>query len=327
MDATSSAEVPADLEQVVMKHPRCRPAARTKEKLVYELIEESESAGIWIRDIRDRSGLPDAQIRKALKALENRKLVKSIKAVGTTKKCYILFGVNADDNLTGGTFYSDQQLDSQFVQTLIQVCINLLQSRQAEAAEKFPYDARAQSDFSYVKADVVAKYIHERGVSKVQLSIADVESVLNTAMLDGKVEKRFECYRAVSRPTFHSPLVSAPCFFCPMRNECEPGHRISPETLHVGEVVTTVPTIGFNVEASDELVSMLEEEELKDSILMVIANKQDIAGCLSVAEIHKALGLDALRNRSFQIFKASATKGEGLDEAMEWLAQQLQART
>ncbi|KAI6182236.1 hypothetical protein M3Y97_00358500 [Aphelenchoides bicaudatus] len=145
--------------------------------------------------------------------------------------------------------------------------------------------------------------------------------------------------------------------------------------LHVGEVVTTVPTIGFNVEqvtyknlkfqvwdlggqssirpywrcyylntdaiiyvvdsadkdrigiSKQELVSMLEEEELKEAILMVIANKQDINGCLSVAEIHKALGLDALRNRSFQIFRASATKGEGLDEAMEWLAGELQKRT
>lgn len=69
---------------------------------------------------------------------------------------------------------------------------------------------------------------------------------------------------------------------------------------------------------------MLEEEELKNAILMILSNKQDIAGCLSLAEVHKALGLDVLRNRSFQIFKCSATKGEGLNEAMEWLASSLQ---
>lgn len=51
---------------------------------------------------------------------------------------------------------------------------------------------------------------------------------------------------------------------------------------------------------------------------MVLANKQDIPGCLSVADVHRCLGLDALRTRTFQIFKTSATKGEGLDEAMEW---------
>ncbi|EPB77581.1 hypothetical protein ANCCEY_03339 [Ancylostoma ceylanicum] len=52
----------------------------------------------------------------------------------------------------------------------------------------------------------------------------------------------------------------------------------------------------------------------------------DIAGCLTPAEVHKALGLEALRNRTFQIFKTSAAKGEGLDEAMEWLANNLQQR-
>jgi len=53
---------------------------------------------------------------------------------------------------------------------------------------------------------------------------------------------------------------------------------------------------------------------------VVLANKQDMAGCLSVAEVHQALGLDALKNRTFQIFKTSATKGEGLDQAMDWLS-------
>ena len=64
---------------------------------------------------------------------------------------------------------------------------------------------------------------------------------------------------------------------------------------------------------------------------------------MSVTEVHGALGLDKLKNRTFQIFKviqnrtlflvsdidliifqASATKGEGLDESMEWLSNTLQ---
>merc|ERR1711971_1422585 len=141
--------------------------------------------------------------------------------------------------------------------------------------------------------------------------------------------------------------------------------------LQVGEVVATIPTIGFNVEtvtyknikfqvwdlggqtsirpywrcyytntdaviyvvdsadrdrvgiSKQELVSMLEEEELKDAVLVVLANKQDVEGAMSVTEVHSALGLDKLKNRTFQIFKASATKGEGLDESMEWLSNTL----
>ena len=142
--------------------------------------------------------------------------------------------------------------------------------------------------------------------------------------------------------------------------------------LQVGEVVTTIPTIGFNVESvtyknlkfqvwdlggqtsirpywrcyysntdaviyvvdssdrdrigisKQELISMLQEDELKSAILVVLANKQDMPNALSVTEVHKALGLDALKSRTFQIFKTSAVKGEGLDEAMEWLSNALQ---
>lgn len=49
-----------------------------------------------------------------------------------------------------------------------------------------------------------------------------------------------------------------------------------------------------------------------------------MAGCMSVAEVHQALGLEALKSRTFQIFKTSAIKGEGLDQAMDWLANVLQ---
>lgn len=58
--------------------------------------------------------------------------------------------------------------------------------------------------------------------------------------------------------------------------------------------------------SKQELVSMLEEEELKDAVLVVLANKQDIEGAMSVTEVHSALGLDKLKNRTFQIFKVSS---------------------
>ena len=47
---------------------------------------------------------------------------------------------------------------------------------------------------------------------------------------------------------------------------------------------------------------------------------------MSVEEVYQALGLDLLRNRTFQIFKTSAIKGEGLDQAMDWLSNALQSR-
>lgn len=58
--------------------------------------------------------------------------------------------------------------------------------------------------------------------------------------------------------------------------------------------------------SKDELLYMLREEELAGAVLLVLANKQDIEGCLSVAEVHQSLGLDALKNRTFQVSSHSA---------------------
>lgn len=62
----------------------------------------------------------------------------------------------------------------------------------------------------------------------------------------------------------------------------------------------------------------IQEEELKKAILVVFANKQDMDQAMTPTEVANALGLPALKDRKWQIFKTSATKGTGLDEAMEW---------
>ncbi|CAB4031111.1 ADP-ribosylation factor 1, partial [Paramuricea clavata] len=68
------------------------------------------------------------------------------------------------------------------------------------------------------------------------------------------------------------------------------------------------------------------EDELKKAILMVFANKQDMEGSMSATEVSTALGLSALKSRTWSIFKTSALKGEGLEEAMEWLATALKTK-
>ncbi|GAA96364.1 hypothetical protein E5Q_03030 [Mixia osmundae IAM 14324] len=144
--------------------------------------------------------------------------------------------------------------------------------------------------------------------------------------------------------------------------------------LQIGEVVTTIPTIGFNVEtvafknirfqvwdlggqtsirpywrcyyantqavvyvvdsadterlptSKAELLSMLSEDELQDAKLLVFANKQDQANALSPAEVSEQLGLDTLKGRSWSIRGACATKGEGLEEGLDWLVTALQSK-
>jgi ADP-ribosylation factor protein 1 len=52
-------------------------------------------------------------------------------------------------------------------------------------------------------------------------------------------------------------------------------------------------------EAQNELNRMLGEEELRDAILLVFANKQDLPNAMNAAEITDKLGLHSMRNRDW----------------------------
>ena len=91
-----------------------------------------------------------------------------------------------------------------------------------------------------------------------------------------------------------------------------------PNTDAIIFVVDSADTDRLNI-AKQELMAMLEEEELKDAILLVFANKQDMKGAKNAAEVSKELGLANIKNRQWSIQETSATKGRGLFEGFDWL--------
>ena len=141
--------------------------------------------------------------------------------------------------------------------------------------------------------------------------------------------------------------------------------------LKLGEVVSTIPTIGFNVEtveyknisftvwdiggqtkirplwqhyyencdgiiyvvdssdslrmkeAREELEEVLGDDRLRDSSLLVFANKQDMPGALNPTEVTGKLGLAELRTREWFIQSTCAVTGEGIVDGLEWLSTSL----
>ena len=79
-------------------------------------------------------------------------------------------------------------------------------------------------------------------------------------------------------------------------------------------------------EARDELQRMLNEDELRDALLLVFANKQDLPNAMNAAEITDKLGLQSLRQRNWYIQATCATTGDGLYEGLEWLSTNLKRR-
>ncbi|KAM6471192.1 E3 ubiquitin-protein ligase TRIM23 [Liasis olivaceus] len=79
-------------------------------------------------------------------------------------------------------------------------------------------------------------------------------------------------------------------------------------------------------EAHSELAKLLTEKELRDALLLIFANKQDVPGALSVEEITELLNLHKLCcGRSWYIQGCDARSGMGLYEGLDWLSRHLVA--
>ncbi|XP_015187952.1 PREDICTED: DNA-directed RNA polymerase III subunit RPC6 isoform X2 [Polistes dominula] len=212
-----------------------------EEKIVYNIIEEAGNKGIWIRDIRTKSNLVLIQLNKILKKLENKKFIKAVKSVAANKKkVYMVYNLEPDRSITGGAWYQDQDFEAEFVEILNQQCLKFLEKKR-EDANKWdggPLDAR---NIAFASSTEVLKFISDLGISKVKLTVADLEMILNTLIYDGKVEKSVSTdgtnmYRSIKPLLTSSGLLKAPCGVCPvMKNCCDIGDVTPTKCLYMKE--------------------------------------------------------------------------------------------
>lgn len=81
--------------------------------------------GIWTRDIKIPTNIPQHTLTKILKILEQRSLIKSVRSVvSKSKKLYMLYDVTPAKEITGGPWYSDQKFDHEFVNELENYIVN-----------------------------------------------------------------------------------------------------------------------------------------------------------------------------------------------------------
>jgi ADP-ribosylation factor 6 len=73
-------------------------------------------------------------------------------------------------------------------------------------------------------------------------------------------------------------------------------------------------------EARQELHRITTDREMKDSLLLVFANKQDVAGCMTPTEVTEKLQLAKLKDKIWYVVPSCATTGEGLFEGLGWLS-------
>lgn len=72
--------------------------------------------------------------------------------------------------------------------------------------------------------------------------------------------------------------------------------------------------------AAAEFRTIVSDPLMRGAGILVFANKQDLPGALSTADLCAAFGMGDLRGRKWHVQGAVATKGEGLYEGLDWLA-------
>ena len=78
-------------------------------------------------------------------------------------------------------------------------------------------------------------------------------------------------------------------------------------------------------EARLELEQMMEDAELRDAVFLVLANKQDLPGAASAAEVIEQLGLATRKGpaHKWHVQGCCALRKEGIHEGFAWLAETL----
>ncbi|XP_074690467.1 ADP-ribosylation factor-like protein 5B isoform X2 [Strix aluco] len=73
----------------------------------------------------------------------------------------------------------------------------------------------------------------------------------------------------------------------------------------------------------EELYRMLAHEDLRKAAVLIFANKQDMKGCMTAAEISTYLTLSSIKDHPWHIQSCCALTGEGLCQGLEWMTSRI----
>ena len=143
----------------------------SEDRMVLQIIETAGNNGMWTKEVKQKSNLPQVKITKIFKTLETRKLIKSVKHVAhQNRKVYMKYDLEPSREITGGAWFTDQEFDSTFVNQMRRLCLDYIM------------------DEKKVTLQDVFEFIVESKVSKVNLRKEDVEQIVNTLIYDGDVD-------------------------------------------------------------------------------------------------------------------------------------------
>ena len=176
------------------------------EAMIFSQIRESGNEGIWTKQLKNRTNLHQTIMTRCLKALESKTLIKAVKSVKfPTRKIYMLAGLTPSLELSGGPWYTDNEMDTVFINQLCTFLHRFITSKtwpaakgevEGTSAPLYP----ASHTPSLPSAATCQTWLKNNKVTSTPLKVEDVQSLLDVLVYDGKIEK-IPCYPSSMQST------------------------------------------------------------------------------------------------------------------------------
>lgn len=173
------------------------------ESIIYSHIEASGREGIWTKTIKARTNLHQHIVLRSLKSLEGQRFIKSVKSVKyPTRKIYMLYHLTPSIEVTGGPWFTDGELDSEFVESLLTIIWRFVAGR--TFPNVFSNDVVMQKNQlyasnykNYTTVTEILAFIIKSEVTTEELIENDIRSLCQVLVYDDKLEKvNLDCYKA-----------------------------------------------------------------------------------------------------------------------------------
>ncbi|KAI9432932.1 RNA polymerase Rpc34, partial [Lactarius indigo] len=168
-----------------------------EENMVLGHIQAAANQGIWTKHLKAKTELHQTVIDRCLKSLVQKQLIKSVKGVKyPTRKIYMMAHLEPSVELTGGPWYTDNELDTEFIKLLCGACLRFVRERTLPKYKNG--DGRSSSTLplypvsagvSYPGAKEVLTFLTKSKITETQFTEEHVEMLLNVLVLDGDIER------------------------------------------------------------------------------------------------------------------------------------------
>ncbi|KAF9468954.1 RNA polymerase Rpc34 subunit-domain-containing protein [Collybia nuda] len=164
-----------------------------EENLVLGHIKASRNEGIWTKHLKAKTNLHQTIIDRCLKTLTQKRLIKRVPSVQhPTRKIYMLESLEPSIALTGGPWYTDNELDVEFIQHLSDACLKFIRDlsfpkRRGQSAEGTLFAISNSPE--YPTAQHIRNSLRKARLTETDLTVEHVEMLLNVLVLDGEIEK------------------------------------------------------------------------------------------------------------------------------------------